>query len=155
VVSLFLPGVIAFGLTLQLSEALWAIVWAGFLRVGVVHHVTWSINSICHIFGKRPFDVRDLSTNCKLLALYFFTLGESWHHNHHAFPWSARHGLVDLEFEPSQGVRKGILRRLAKWEPDPSWMLIRILKRFRLVWDVKVPSAEDIEAKRVSQPVPA
>ena len=65
--------------------------WGGAVRIFLLHHVTWSINSVCHFFGTRRFDVDDHSTNVFWLALLSF--GESWHHNHHAFPRSALHGL--------------------------------------------------------------
>ena len=61
------------------------------MRIFLVHHVTWSVNSVCHFFGRRRFDIEDHSTNVGWLAL--LSLGESWHHNHHAFPRSAYHGL--------------------------------------------------------------
>jgi stearoyl-CoA desaturase (delta-9 desaturase) len=67
------------------------LVWGGLVRVFVGHHVTWSINSICHVFGQRPFRAADQSTNNWVLALP--SLGESWHHNHHVFPSSAYHGF--------------------------------------------------------------
>jgi stearoyl-CoA desaturase (delta-9 desaturase) len=71
--------------------ALTGLIWGGLVRVFVGHHITWSINSICHVFGQRPFLASDQSTNNWLLALP--SLGESWHHNHHVFPSSAYHGL--------------------------------------------------------------
>jgi stearoyl-CoA desaturase (delta-9 desaturase) len=67
------------------------VLWGGLVRMFIGHHVTWSINSICHVFGRRPFASDDRSTNNWLLALP--SLGESWHHNHHVFPSSAYHGL--------------------------------------------------------------
>ena len=69
------------------------------MRIFLLHHVTWSINSVCHFFGRRRFDVEDHSTNVFWLALP--SLGESWHHNHHAFPRSAVHGLRWWEVDPS------------------------------------------------------
>ncbi len=69
------------------------------MRIFFIHHVTWSINSICHVFGRRRFDIEDESTNDDWLALV--TFGESWHHNHHAFPRSARQGLGRWELDPS------------------------------------------------------
>ena len=69
------------------------------MRVFFIHHVTWSINSVCHFFGRRRFDIEDHSTNVFWLALP--TLGEAWHHNHHAFPRSAVHGLGRRELDPS------------------------------------------------------
>lgn len=65
--------------------------WGGLIRVLVVHHTTWSINSVCHVFGSQPYQVKDHSTNNAVLAIP--TFGESWHNNHHAFPSSAVHGL--------------------------------------------------------------
>ena len=85
-----LPAAIG-GLLGGWKGALTGLIWGGLARVFVGHHVTWSINSICHIFGRRPFLASDQSTNNWLLALP--SLGESWHHNHHVFPSSAYHGL--------------------------------------------------------------
>ena len=68
-----------------------ALLWGGLVRVFLLHHVTWSINSICHFFGRRRFDVEDESRNVFWLAP--LSMGEAWHHNHHAFPTSAFHGL--------------------------------------------------------------
>ena len=76
-----------------------ALLWAGLVRIFLVHHVTWSINSICHFFGARRFETDDYSTNVFWLALP--SLGEAWHHNHHAFPRSAFHGLRWYELDPS------------------------------------------------------
>ena len=81
----------------------------------VLHHVTYSINSLCHFFGRRDFKTVDESRNLMWLAP--FTFGESWHNNHHAFPTSAAHGL-------------------RRWQIDPSWMAIRTLESLGLVWDV-------------------
>ena len=72
----------------------------------VLHHVTYSINSICHVFGRRSFDTRDESRNVFWLALPSF--GEAWHNNHHAFPTSARHGLSRFEIDPSALVIRGL-----------------------------------------------
>ena len=74
-----------------LGTALTALLWGGFVRVFLLHHVTWSINSVCHFFGRRRFDIEDESRNVFWLAP--LSMGESWHHNHHAFPTSAFHGL--------------------------------------------------------------
>ena len=82
-----------------LAGAAQGLVWGGLVRIFLVHHVTWSINSICHIFGRRRFDVDDMSTNVWWLAP--FSLGESWHHDHHAFPRSAFHGLRWYELDIS------------------------------------------------------
>jgi stearoyl-CoA desaturase (delta-9 desaturase) len=92
-------------------------VWGGLVRIFFVHHVTWSVNSICHFFGKRRFEVEDKSTNVAILALPSF--GEAWHHNHHAFPRSASHGLSRFE------------RAL-----DPSNWVITTMERLGLAWNV-------------------
>lgn len=65
--------------------------WAGAVRICLLHHVTWSVNSVCHMFGRRPYRTKDRSTNVSALAV--LSMGESFHNSHHAFPWSARHGL--------------------------------------------------------------
>ena len=98
-----------------LVAGLSALLWGGLVRIFIVHHITWSINSICHFFGRRRFDTDDHSTNVFWLALP--SLGEAWHHNHHAFPQSACHGL--------------------RWyEIDPSGWLILALAQLGLAWDV-------------------
>jgi stearoyl-CoA desaturase (Delta-9 desaturase) len=91
------------------------LIWGGAVRILVVHHVTYSINSLCHFFGRRRFDTGDESRNLFWLAPLSF--GESWHNNHHAFPTSAMHGM------------RG-------WEIDPSALVIRGLEKLGLVWDV-------------------
>jgi stearoyl-CoA desaturase (delta-9 desaturase) len=101
----FLIGLVATG---RLSGGLTALLWGGFVRVFLLHHVTWSINSVCHFFGRRRFAVDDHSTNVFWLALP--SLGESWHHNHHAFPRSARHGLRWWEVDVSALVISGLER---------------------------------------------
>ena len=113
--SLALPTLLGLALTGTLRGALTGLLWGGFVRIFVQHHVTWSVNSICHFFGTRRFAVDDHSTNVFWLALPSF--GESWHHNHHAFPRSAAHGL-------------------RWWELDPSEMVIRLMRRLGLAWDV-------------------
>ena len=98
--SLLIPFVLGFVLHgFSLSGALWTLLWAGFVRIFFLHHATWSINSVCHFFGRRRFDVEDKSTNVAWLAIP--TFGESWHHNHHAFPRSARQGLGTFEVDIS------------------------------------------------------
>ena len=97
--GLAIPAVAGFALSGgEPAGAVTGFIWGGLVRVFLVHHVTWSINSVCHYLGRRRFDVDDESTNVGWLALPSF--GESWHHNHHAFPRSASHGLrwyeVDL-----------------------------------------------------------
>ncbi len=124
---------IPFGLGLAISGTLagglTAALWGGLVRIFLVHHVTWSVNSICHFFGRRRFDTDDRSTNVFWLALP--SLGESWHHNHHAFPTSAVHGL-----------KRG--------ELDPSAWVIGLLERVGLAWDVTRVSTERQQAKTVA-----
>ena len=98
-----------------LLAALTGLLWGGGVRMLVVHHVTYSINSLCHFFGRRRFTTDDHSRNLLWLAIPSF--GESWHNNHHAFPTSAFHGL-------------------RRWEIDPSALVIRALEAVGLVWDV-------------------
>ncbi len=98
-----------------LRAGLTGLLWGGGVRMLVVHHVTYSINSLCHFFGRRDFDTPDESRN--LLWLAPFTFGESWHNNHHAFPTSAAHGM-------------------RRHEIDFSAMVIRALESVGLVWDV-------------------
>jgi stearoyl-CoA desaturase (delta-9 desaturase) len=119
VLSLLIPIVADWALHgFTLAGAIRGLIWAGFVRIFFVHHVTWSVNSICHIFGSRRFDVNDLSTNVWWLAPFSF--GESWHHNHHAFPRSAFHGLRWYELDLS-----GILI-LAMSKVGLAWNVIRI-----------------------------
>ena len=112
-----------------LGTGLTALLWGGLVRVFLLHHVTWSINSVCHFFGRRRFKTEDESRNVFWLAPLSF--GESWHHNHHAFPRSAFHGL----------------RRL---EVDPGGLLILMLEKLGLAWDVVRISAERQRAKALT-----
>jgi stearoyl-CoA desaturase (Delta-9 desaturase) len=106
-----------------------ATIWGGLVRIAVFQHITWSVNSICHMFGRRDFDVRDESRNNWLLALP--SLGEAWHNNHHAFPSSAVHGL-------------------GRFQVDLSALVIRGLERVGLVWDVKVPDLTSQARRRTA-----
>jgi len=109
----------AFGLGVALSGTvaggLTALLWGGAARIFFVHHATFSINSICHFFGRQAYDTGDQSRNVAWLAVP--TWGEAWHNNHHAFPTSYRHGLK-------------------RWQIDPSAGLIRLLELSGLAWDV-------------------
>jgi stearoyl-CoA desaturase (delta-9 desaturase) len=93
------------------AGALTALLCAGFVRIGLMLNGTWSVNSICHRFGKRPFATRDVSTNFAPLAV--FTMGESWHNNHHAFPRSARHGFGRGQIDSSA--------RIIRWFESLGW----------------------------------
>jgi stearoyl-CoA desaturase (delta-9 desaturase) len=104
--GLAIPFGLGFLLTGTLAGALTGLLWGGLVRIFLVHHVTWSINSVCHFFGTRRFETDDYSTNVFWLALP--SMGESWHHNHHAFPRSAQHGLRWYELDPSALVIRGM-----------------------------------------------
>jgi stearoyl-CoA desaturase (delta-9 desaturase) len=98
-VGVLLPGLAGLAVTGTLAGFLTGVLWGGLVRVFLIHHVTYSINSICHYFGRRRFGTEDHSSNVAWLALP--TLGEAWHNNHHAFPTSYRHGLRWYELDPS------------------------------------------------------
>jgi stearoyl-CoA desaturase (Delta-9 desaturase) len=121
--SFVAPPIIGGLVTWSLSGALTAFLWGSLVRIFLLHHVTWSINSICHVFGTRPFDSHDESRNNAVMALLGF--GEGWHNAHHAFPASARHGL-------------------RWWELDVSWLVIRTLAALRLARDIKLPSPSQL-----------
>ena len=110
----------------RLRDGLTGVLWGGAVRMLMVHHVTYSINSLCHFFGRQRFDTGDESRNLAWLAP--LSLGEAWHNNHHAFPTSAEHGL-------------------RRWELDPSAWVIRALERLGLAWDVVRVSPERQTAK--------
>jgi stearoyl-CoA desaturase (delta-9 desaturase) len=133
IASLAIPALLGFALTGgSVKGALTGVLWGGFVRIFLLHHVTWSINSICHFFGTRRFDIEDHSTNVLWLALP--SLGEAWHHNHHAFPRSAAHGLK-------------------RWERmmDPSAGLIWLMERMGLVWNV-VRITPERQLQKTAQP---
>jgi stearoyl-CoA desaturase (Delta-9 desaturase) len=91
-----------------IGGALTALLWAGVARMALLHHVTWSVNSVCHMFGKQPATQRDHSTNFAFLSVISF--GESWHNFHHAHPSSARHGALSHQLDPSAALIRGFER---------------------------------------------
>jgi stearoyl-CoA desaturase (Delta-9 desaturase) len=104
-------------------------IWGGLVRICLMQHVTWSINSVCHVWGRRPFKSGDQSTNnwiCAVLAL-----GEGWHNNHHAFPTSARHGL-------------------RWWQFDSSYLIIRAMGALGLASNIRTPTDGAMESKRAT-----
>jgi stearoyl-CoA desaturase (delta-9 desaturase) len=131
--SLGLPFVLGLAITGTLRGGLTGLLWRGFARIFIQHHVTWSVNSICHFFGRRRFAIEDESTNVFWLALPSF--GESWDHNHHAFPRSAAHGL-------------------RWWEVDLSALTIRLMRRVVLAWDVVLITPARQEQKLAASPAP-
>jgi stearoyl-CoA desaturase (delta-9 desaturase) len=128
-VSLLLPAVLGGLITWSWMGAVTAYFWASLVRVALLHHVTWSINSICHTWGERPFVTKDRSVNVWWLAI--LSMGESWHNLHHADPTCARHG-----------VDKGQL--------DSSARLIRWFERAGWARDVRWPKPERLAARRAS-----
>ena len=118
-----------------IGTALTALLWGGFVRVFLLHHVTWSINSVCHFFGRKRFDIDDESRNVFWLAP--LSMGEAWHHNHHAFPTSAFHGLRFWE-------------RIA----DPTGLVIALLEKLGIVWNV-VRVSPDRQAAKTLPPAKA
>jgi stearoyl-CoA desaturase (delta-9 desaturase) len=101
-VSLAVPALVGWALIGGWYGFVSGLVWGGAVRIVLLHHVTWSINSICHLWGRRRFNSRDESRNVWWLS--WISFGESWHNNHHAFPSSAFHGLRGLEIDPGGWV---------------------------------------------------
>ena len=128
ILGFVLPGLL--GLAIGHSwTAFWTgVLWGGLVRVFLGHHITWSVNSVCHTFGQREFASNDESRNEWIVGLLGF--GEGWHNNHHAFPKAAYHGMKWYQF-------------------DSNAYIIRGLKRVGLVKNVWMPRAEDMEARRL------
>ncbi len=130
VLSLALPFGIGWAVTRTITGALLALLWAGAVRIALLHHVTWGVNSLGHMFGRRPYETNDHSGNIGLLAVLSF--GDSWHNTHHAFPALARHGCDRGELDPSAG-------------------LLRVFERLGWAWHARWPSAEQLATRRVSR----
>jgi stearoyl-CoA desaturase (delta-9 desaturase) len=127
VAGLLLPALIGGLVTMSWLGAAGGLLWGGFVRVFLLEHIVWAINSFLHMYGTRPYSSREESRNGAVFAL--LTLGEAWHNNHHAFPESASFGL--------------------DWyRADPGYWLIQVLAGCGLAWDVGRPSAERRAAKR-------
>ena len=125
--SVFLPALLVGLITWSWWGLLTGFFWAGLVRIALVHHVTWSINSICHVMGEHPFKSRDRSGNVWWLAIP--SLGESWHNLHHADPTCARHGVEKGQID--------ISARLIRWMEKAGW-----------VSDVRWPKTDRIDARR-------
>ncbi len=124
--GLFIPTGIA-----VLYDATWdsagrGFLWGGLVRIALVQHAVWSVNSLCHIFGRRPFQTGDKSTNNVWLALTSF--GGSWHNNHHAFQRTAYNAF-------------------SGWQFDPCYLVLRPLERLGMIWDVQCPTATEITSR--------
>ncbi len=120
-IGLLIPTVLGALWTLTWTGALCGLLWGGLARIFLVHHVTWSVNSVCHLWGSQPFPSGDESRNNFVFGL--LALGEGWHNNHHAFPTSARHGL-------------------RWWQVDASYWVIRALCLCGLAWHVRQPALQ-------------
>lgn len=127
--GLLIPTVIGALVTMSWTGAVSGLLWGGLVRIFVLEHIVWAINSFLHMFGTRTYDSRENSHNGGVFALA--TLGESWHNNHHAFPESPSFGLDWYRL-------------------DPGFWLIKALAVCGLAWDLKMPSAERMAAKRLS-----
>jgi stearoyl-CoA desaturase (delta-9 desaturase) len=130
--SAIAPAIVGGLVTMSWQGALTAFFWAGLVRIGLLHHVTWAINSVCHVYGERPFEMRegDKATNFWPLAILSF--GESWHNLHHSDPTCARHGVM-------------------RGQIDSSARVIWIFEKLGWVSNVKWPRPERLEAKLVSR----
>ena len=120
VLGLLLPGAAGGLLAGSWTGVILGVIWGGLVRLFLVHHMTWSVNSVCHLWGTRPYAGRDESRNNALFGILAF--GEGWHNNHHAFPASARHGL-------------------RWWQVDVSYYIIRLLVFLRMASCVRLPPA--------------
>src|SRR4051794_27861516 len=125
--SVLLPALLGGLITMSFTGALSAFFWASIVRIGLLHHVTWSINSICHTWGERPFLTKDRAVNVWWLA--FASGGESWHNLHHADPTCARHGVDKGQF-------------------DSSARMIQLFEKLGWAHDVRWPKPERLDARR-------
>jgi stearoyl-CoA desaturase (Delta-9 desaturase) len=126
--GLLIPAGLGLALTGTWMGALLGFIWGGLLRIFLIHHITWSVNSICHIWGAKPFRTHDESRDNAIVGV--LALGEGWHNGHHAFPTSARHGMD-------------------WWKIDVSYLVICAMGLVGLASDIRVPNAKRVAAKRV------
>ena len=131
VLSVAVPFALGALVKQTLVGGLVSVFWSVALRIALMHHATWSVNSICHLFGYRSFQSGDESRNNPIVAM--LSLGEGWHNNHHAFPTSARHGLRWYEF-------------------DLSYVVIRSMELIGAAWDVRRPSESAQQLKALQMP---
>jgi stearoyl-CoA desaturase (delta-9 desaturase) len=126
--GLLMPAVLGGVISLTWAGVWTGLIWGGLVRLFLVHHVTWSVNSACHLWGFRPYRSEDQSRDNIVFGV--LAMGEGWHHTHHTFPTSARHGL-------------------RWWQIDMSYWIIRALAWLRLAWDVRVPTKQAQEQQRL------
>jgi stearoyl-CoA desaturase (Delta-9 desaturase) len=128
--SVLAPALIGGLVTWSWQGALTALFWAGLVRIGLLHHVTWAINSVCHVYGERPFEVRQGDKAANFWPLAILSFGESWHNLHHADPTSARHGVL-------------------RGQIDSTARVIWFFEKLGAAYDVRWPKPERIAAKLV------
>jgi stearoyl-CoA desaturase (Delta-9 desaturase) len=133
--SVLAPALIGGLVTWSWWGALTAFFWAGLVRIGLLHHVTWAINSICHVYGERPFEVRQDDKAANFWPLAILSFGESWHNLHHADPTSARHGVL-------------------RGQIDITARVIWLFEKLGAAYDVRWPKPERIAAKLVKPATP-
>jgi stearoyl-CoA desaturase (delta-9 desaturase) len=129
--SVVLPAIIGGLVTWSWQGALSGLFWAGLVRIAVLHHVTWSVNSICHVYGERPFETREGDRASNFWPLAVLSFGESWHNLHHADPTCARHGVDKGQIDINAGT-------------------IRIFEKLGWVSDVRWPKPERLATKRLA-----
>jgi stearoyl-CoA desaturase (delta-9 desaturase) len=146
--SLLIPAVLGGLLTMSLKGALTGLIWGGFVRIFLQHHVTWSVNSVCHFFGKRRFEIDDHSGNVFWLAIPSF--GEAWHHNHHAFPRSAVHGMRNRR---QIDLSAGVITLMEKC--GLVWNVVRIApeRQAQKLVGAEKPVKQRKEEEKVAEPV--
>ncbi|HEX7745653.1 MAG TPA: acyl-CoA desaturase [Micromonosporaceae bacterium] len=127
-ISLLAPAAIGGLVTWSWQGALTAFFWAGLVRIGLLHHVTWSINSVCHVYGERPFELRQGDKAANFWPLAILSFGESWHNLHHADPTSARHGVL-------------------RGQIDSTARVIWLFEKLGAAYDVRWPKPDRIAAK--------
>lgn len=130
VFTMISPAVIGGLVTWSWQGALTAFFWAGLVRVALLHHITWSINSVCHVYGERPFEVRQGDKASNFWPLAILSFGESWHNLHHADPTCARHGVL-------------------RGQIDISARVIWLLEKAGAASNVRWPKPERISAKLI------
>ena len=130
ILTLGLPFLLGYWIGGSVDAGLEGLVWGGLIRIFAYQHATFSVNSICHMFGRRAYRSRDESRNNWVVAM--LTMGEGWHNNHHAFPSSARHGLGRLQI-------------------DASWWTIKLLEKMGLAWNVRLPDRDQLERRKLAE----